>query len=334
MKNQTFTLLDTSDELSANMTETSASIEKIGSNVQTMREKVTIQANDVNAAAKTMERIIDQLDKLNNHIAIQSDSVSQSSSAIEEMLTNINSVTQTLVRNTANINSLAESSSAGRADLQKVSTDIQEIARESEGLLQINSVMQTIASQTNLLAMNAAIEAAHAGASGQGFAVVADEIRKLAENSGKQSKTISAVLKKIKTSIDAITKSTGVVLERFGTIEHEVEIVSNQETQIRNAMEEQGVGSRHILEAITQLNAVTDLVRSASKDMTDESKEVLQQSSELKQITTDVTTSMDEMSNSTEQISSAVTRVEEISQENKVNIEGLSTEVARFKVEG
>jgi methyl-accepting chemotaxis protein len=218
-------------------------------------------------------------------------------------------------------------------DLQKVATDIQEIARESEGLLEINSVMQNIASQTNLLSMNAAIEAAHAGESGKGFAVVADEIRKLAENSGAQSKTISAVLKRIKASIDTITKSTGVVLERFGTIENEVETVSNQETQIRSAMEEQGMGSRSILEAITQLNSVTGLVRKESSDMTTESKEVLRQSGDLKQITTEVAGSMDEITQSTDAISTAITRVKEISEENKENIGTLSKDIAKFKVE-
>jgi methyl-accepting chemotaxis protein len=249
------------------------------------------------------------------------------------MLANVRSVTDTLVRNTANISSLAESSEVGRMDLQKVSADIQEIAKESEGLLQINSVMQTIASQTNLLAMNAAIEAAHAGESGKGFAVVADEIRKLAENSGQQSKTISQVLKKIKSSIDMITKSTAVVLERFGTIEQEVETVTNQETQIRKAMEEQGVGSRQILDAISQLNAVTNLVQRTSEEMASESREALKESSNLKLITGQVAESMDDMSGSADQIISAVTRAKEISIENKHNISDLSGEIGKFKVE-
>jgi len=280
-----------------------------------------------------MEQILGGLDSLNTNIGIQADSVAQSSAAIEEMLANIRSVTETLVKNTNNINSLAGSSEAGRTDLQKVSQDIQEIARESEGLLEINSVMQNIASQTNLLSMNAAIEAAHAGESGRGFAVVADEIRKLAENSGKQSKIISAVLKKIKTSIDAITKSTGIVLERFGTIEHEVDTVSSQETHIRNAMEEQKVGSRHILDAVTRLNEITGEVKSSSSQMAATSREVLQQSKRLKSISGEVAEGMDNMTQSSDMITNAVAKVHEISRENRENINELSAEISRFKVE-
>jgi methyl-accepting chemotaxis protein len=327
-----FSLSDTGEELSANMSQTAAAIETINANIRDMRKQVQTQTGEVQETAGAMERIIERLDKLNGHIAVQSDSVAQSSSAIEEMLANIHSVTETLIKNTGNINSLAESSEAGRTDLQKVSADIQEIAKESEGLLQINSVMQNIASQTNLLSMNAAIEAAHAGESGRGFAVVADEIRKLAENSAGQSKTISAVLKKIKVSIDTITKSTGVVLDRFGTIEQEVKIVSGQEAHIRGAMEEQETGSRHILEAVTQLNAVTELVKNASGDMTVESREVLKQSEDLKRISGEVASSMNEMNGSAEQINSVVNRVNEISQENGQNIEALNGEIARFKI--
>jgi methyl-accepting chemotaxis protein len=181
--------------------------------------------------------------------------------------------------------------------------------------------------------MNAAIEAAHAGESGKGFAVVADEIRKLAENSSKQSKTISVVLKKIKTSIDTITKSMGAVLDRFSAMQGEVQVVSDLESQIRGSMEEQGKGSRQILDAITQLNNVTNLVRSSSTDMTKDSKNVLKQSDDLKRITSDVAGSMDEMSMGVDEIVSTVTRVQDIAKENKENINALSADIARFKVE-
>jgi len=333
IKAKAFVLSDTGDELSATMTDTSQAIGNINTNIDGMRGRVLAQADEVNAAAISLERIISGLNNLNGHITAQADSVAKSSSAIEGMLTNIRSVTDTLVKNTANINSLAETSQAGRADLEKVSADIQGIARDSEGLLEINSVMQTIASQTNLLAMNAAIEAAHAGDSGKGFAVVADEIRKLAENSGKQSKTVSVMLKKIKTSIDAITKSAGLALERFGAVEREVETVSNQETIIRNAMEEQGVGSRHILDAVTKLNDVTDLVQKESSEMADASKGVKDQSTRLKKISGEVAEGMDDMTESAERITTAVTRVQEIAQENRQHIGELGDDMARFKVE-
>jgi methyl-accepting chemotaxis protein len=333
IKNQTFSLSDTGEELAANMNETAAAINEITANVQNMKNQVTAQAGEVSLSGAAVERIIAGLEKLNGHIEVQAESVAQSSSAIDPMLANIRSVTDTLIKNTENINSLADSSGTSRTDLQKVSTDIQEIARESEGLLEINSVMQNIASQTNLLSMNAAIEAAHAGESGKGFAVVADEIRKLAENSGQQSKTISAVLKKIKTSIDAITKSTAIVLERFEMITQEVQTVSNQEAQIRSAMEEQETGSRHILEAVGQLNSVTGLVKTASAEMAAESREVISQSTSLRRISDEVSGGMDEMALGADQINTAVNRVNEISVENKNNIGALSGAISRFKVE-
>jgi methyl-accepting chemotaxis protein len=263
----------------------------------------------------------------------QSTSVSQSSSAIEQMLANINSVTQTLVKNAANVKELMEASEVGRTGLQEVAADIQEIARESEGLLEINSVMESIASQTNLLSMNAAIEAAHAGEAGKGFAVVADEIRKLAESSGEQSKTISTVLKKIKTSIDKITVSTDNVLNKFEAIDGGVKTVSDQEENIRNAMEEQGAGSKQILEAIGLLNEITQQVKGGSVEMLEGSREVIQESKNLELVTQEITGGMNEMATGADQINIAVNRVNEISGQNKENIDVLVREVSRFKVE-
>jgi len=166
-----------------------------------------------------------------------------------------------------------------------------------------------------------------------GFAVIAGEIRKLAESSRVQSKTISAVLKKIKSMIDTITESTGTVMEHFNVMEQEVQTVSEQETQIRNAMVEHGEGSREILDAVTQLNTTTDIVRKTSVEVTDESRGILGQSNELKQITTDAAGNMDDMSVSIDEIACTITRVQEISEENKENIASVSAEIARFKVE-
>jgi methyl-accepting chemotaxis protein len=280
-----------------------------------------------------MEQITVNIDKLKSHVDRQSDSVAKSSSAIEEMLANIQSVTQTLIKNAANAKELMAASEVGRSGLQEVATDIQEIARESEGLLEINAVMENIASQTNLLSMNAAIEAAHAGEAGKGFAVVADEIRKLAENSGEQSKTISAVLKKIKDAIDKITRSTDSVLNKFEAIDNGVRTVSDQEENIRNAMEEQGAGSKQILEAIGQLNEVTHMVKNGSAEMLEGSRQVIEESKNLEIVTEEISSGMNEMVTGADEINVAINRVNSITGENKENINILVNEVSKFKVE-
>jgi methyl-accepting chemotaxis protein len=333
IKNQAVNLFDIGNELADNMTETASAINQITTNIQSIKGRVINQSSSVSETNATMEQITVNIDKLKNHVDRQTNSVAQSSSAIEEMLANIQSVTQTLVKNVANVQELTEASEVGRSGLQEVASDIQEIARESEGLLEINAVMENIASQTNLLSMNAAIEAAHAGEAGRGFAVVADEIRKLAENSGEQSKTISAVLKKIKDSIDKITKSTNSVLNKFEAIDTGVRTVSEQEENIRNAMEEQSAGSKQILEAIGQLNDVTQIVKSSSEEMLEGSRQVIEESRNLELVTQEISDGMNEMASGAEEINVAINRVNSISGENKENIDVLVKEVSKFKIE-
>jgi methyl-accepting chemotaxis protein len=333
IKHETITLSDIGSELSTNMTETAASINQITANIQSLKSQVQHQSSSVTETNATMQRIVENIDNLGNLVEKQTASVSQSSSSVEQMIANIQSVTQTLIKNADDVRTLAEASEVGRNGLQDVASDIQEIAHESEGLLEINAVMQNIASQTNLLSMNAAIEAAHAGEAGKGFAVVADEIRKLAENSSEQSKTISTVLKKIKDSIDKITRSTNAVLNKFEAIDNGVKTVSDQEHNIRDAMEEQNSGSQQILEAMNRLNEVTAQVKDSTTEMLKGSQQVILESRNLENVTQKLESGMSEMASGAEQMNVATNRVNTISDDNKQHIDNLVSEVSKFIVE-
>ncbi|GHV70887.1 methyl-accepting chemotaxis protein [Spirochaetia bacterium] len=332
IKEKTAFLSGLGTELAGNMTESAAAVSQITSSIQSIKGRVINQSASVTETNATMEQITVNIDKLNDHVEHQSANVSQSSSAIEQMFANIRSVTQTLMQNIENVDQLMKASDAGRGGLQEVAADIQEIARESAGLLEINAVMENIASQTNLLSMNAAIEAAHAGEAGKGFAVVASEIRKLAESSSTQSKTIGAVLKKIKESIDKITVSTNNVLQKFEAIDSGVKTVAEQESNIRNAMEEQGEGSKQILEAVAQLSDITGQVKGGSEEMLTGSREVIQESRRLEKVTSEITIGMNEMSDGADHINTAVSRVNELSRQNRDNITVVVQELSRFKV--
>ncbi|MDR0562448.1 MAG: methyl-accepting chemotaxis protein [Spirochaetaceae bacterium] len=332
IKDKTAMLFDTGKELVVNMTETAASVNEITANLQQIKTQAGNQSNSVTHSNDAMSDVADNIDALNQQIERQTDQVSAASESIENMMERIQEVNQTLKKNVENVHNLADASEAGRTGLQEVSADIAEVARESEGLLEINAVMENIASQTNLLSMNAAIEAAHAGDAGKGFAVVADEIRKLAENSGEQSKTISTVLNKIKESIDKITESTNAVLLKFDAINDEVKIVTEQELNIRNAMEEQGAGSKQILDSMNELIGISGAVKEGSQKMYARSRDVIQEGKNLLQLTMEITNGIQEMASGAKQINGAVTKVNEISVSNEAQIEQLSMAVSVFTV--
>ncbi|MDR2803891.1 MAG: methyl-accepting chemotaxis protein [Treponema sp.] len=333
IKNQSILLNNVGNDMSSSMTDATSSIREITSNINDMGGQVENQSSSVTKTDAAMDQIISYIRELNNLIEQQAVGVNQSSAAIEELLSSIKSVTNTLVINKHSITELADASDLGRASLQTVEQDIQEISRESEGLLEINSVMQTISSQTNLLSMNAAIEAAHAGEAGRGFAVVADEIRKLAESSGQQSKTISGMLKKIKDSIDRITKSTDEVLRRFVIIDGGVKTVLSQEQNILNAVEKQSAESNQILESVSHMKELTGMVKDNSNEMYEGSGEVMKESKKLAAISAEISDAMIKMAAGAGKINKSAEQVNLMSVKTKELITVLVEAVSHFKVE-
>ena len=319
-------------ELAGNMTETASAVHQISANIDGVKQQALTQAASVSETASTVEEIIRTIKQLNASIENQSASVAESSAAIEQMVGNIASITQTLGRTDDVIKTLATATADGRETITAAGSVTQRIAEESGGLLEASNVIQHIANQTNLLAMNAAIEAAHAGEAGKGFAVVADEIRKLAEESSAQGKTITETLKVLSGEIETLSDSAKVADEKFNIIFNLSDQVKNMSQRLMDAMREQENGSREVLTAIRDINTVTNQVNDGSAEMLRGGENVAQEMQKLDELTRVISDSMNEMASGAVQIRNAVTEVNEITQKNKVSIENLSAEVGKFKV--
>ncbi len=320
------------NELASNMTETASAVHEISANINGVKQQALTQAASVTETAATIEEIVRTIKQLNGSIENQAASVAESSASIEEMVANIASITQTLGKTDDVIKTLAAATADGKDTISGANSVTQKIAEESGSLLEASSVIQHIASQTNLLAMNAAIEAAHAGEAGKGFAVVADEIRKLAEESSAQGKTITATLKTLSGEIEALSASSKIAEEKFNAIFNLAEQVKSMSDSLTEAMHEQENGSKEVLSAIKGINTVTVEVQAGSEEMLKGGESVAEEMKKLDGLTRVITDSMNEMASGAVQISNAVQEVNDISQKNKTSIQNLAEEVGKFKV--
>ena len=324
--------LKSADSFSENMTESSAAILHVMENINKVKERVVDLSAGVEESHSTVNSMITRIQSLNDNIANQSKSVADSSAAVEQMVSNIRSVTDILEKNSDSVKTLGTESELGRSKINE-SVELSDVIMEqSTGLFEASSIIQSIASQTNLLAMNAAIEAAHAGEAGKGFAVVADEIRKLAEQSNTQGKSITGQLKQLQGDIEKVSKNSRDVQKQFEVIFELTNTVKNQDMVIKNSMEEQSAGSAQVLQAIGEIQETSRVVHDGSLEILEGGNQIGKEMKILTEVTSEINNTMFEMASGTDLISKAVSTVTADSEENKINIDNLNNKVSVFTI--
>ena len=321
-----------SSDLGANAQDSASATAEILANIESVRKQSEQQSAAVQNTSSVLDMSATSVDVLSGLIEEQTAGITQSSAAIEEMLGNITAVTNSVKKMSGSFNELEHTVEDGKNKLGSVDQKVRQISEQSKMLVQANSVISQIASETNLLAMNAAIEAAHAGEAGKGFSVVAEEIRKLAENSGAQTKTISAELKGITDSIQAVVSLSHASSAAFGDIVEHLSTTDMIIREINNAMDEQQTASKQIFEALGDMKNHSLEVSEKANDMSDGINNVAKDMNTVSQISSTIYGSMDEMTAGAQQIGSATQNVSDLARQTRDGIDLMSQKLSLFKV--
>ena len=320
------------DELASNMTQTATSVYEIRTNIEGVKKQMLTHSASVGAIDSSLQDMSNTIGSVDGHVAVQSKSVADSSSSVKQMVLNIQSVVATVEKNLQTLKELNCATGEGKKIIAETVELSKSVAESSEILLDTSVVIENIAAQTNLLAMNAAIEAAHAGEAGKGFAVVAGEIRMLAEESGAQGKNITAILRELKGKIEKVNDAALSAAHRFDDIFLLAERTEAQEQHIVGNMREQSSASEQISQSMRHIEEMTQEVKKSSQEMLTNSNLVAAEIKRLGKMSDSIVNSMQEMASGAVQITNAVQEVNDISQTNKQSIEATVAEVGKFKV--
>ncbi len=323
-------LVGVADRLGATATESASATTQITTNIEHVRDEAGTQEGAVERTSGILARSARAVSELDVLIQGQGASITESSAAIEEMVGNIASVSTSIRKMSDRFGELIATTATGAERQGKVDERVRNIAEQSRLLLETNAIIAKVAAQTNLLAMNAAIEAAHAGEAGAGFSVVADEIRRLAENSSEKSKTINAELKKISASIAEVVEASSAAQRSFADVVESIRETDGLVREIDGAMHEQSAASSQILEALRDMNADATGVRERSGGLSEGVATVTTDMARVADTARRIRGNLDEMGAGARELDSGARDMANLALETQESVRRMGEKLAKF----
>ncbi len=305
LKREARSLEDSKKELNSVVERVRTALTAIGSEVEQTGGLVNNQSEYVNRTATAVEELARNIESLDSALKDQKQRIDRTSSSFADLEVKSQEILQAVENARQDSDTLKERNKKTVQILEMMSNNIQTIVQKSEGLMEANHLIASVASQTNLLAMNAAIEAAHAGDAGKGFSVVADEIRKLAETSSSQSNSITSALKGVQQSITEISRDNREILGAFDETNSAIQDIFSTVTNLKIFVDSFNQSSRLVQEAMTEMEQINDLVNQGSIEMRQGNGEILDSTERLRESSALVLNAVGTISLQTRQIQEA-----------------------------